>query len=317
MIKAVVIGVGHLGRFHAQKVKEIAQLVGIVEPNPERRAEMQKELDCPAYATIAEVPSAQAAIIAAPTSMHFEAAKACLDRGWHVLIEKPVVRTLEEGKALLALQQQHPKLVISVGHIERFNPAVLAAEKFGDTPWYLVAERLGPFKVRSTDVDVIDDLMIHDIDLCLRWFKSDPLEIRAVGVSIFTEHVDMANARIEFKNGAVASLTASRSSLDSSRKIRLFSANRYLSLDLGAKTGKSVKRHPAKEGQEWPEIEMELVEVTASDAMLEEDRAFFLACKGERETPVSLVDAVRALELAEAVKKALKTPGIESLTKSP
>jgi predicted dehydrogenase len=155
--------------------------------------------------------------------------------------------------------------------------------------------------------------MIHDIDLCLRWFRSEPLEIRAVGVSIFTEHVDMANARIEFKNGAVASLTASRSSLDSSRKIRLFSANRYLSLDLGAKTGKSVKRHPAKEGQEWPEIEMELVEVTASDAMLEEDRAFFLACKGERETPVSLNDAVKALELAEAVKKALKTPGIESL----
>jgi predicted dehydrogenase len=312
-VKTIVVGVGHLGRFHAQKAQACGALAGIVEPNEARRIEMQKELACPGYARLEDVPAADAAIIAAPTPMHFELAKACMERGWHVLIEKPAVRTTAEGKALLDLQAKHPKLVVSVGHIERFNPAVLAAESFGDTPWYIVGERLGPFKERSTDVHVVDDLMIHDLDLCLRWFGCDAVDIRAVGVSIFTEHVDMANARIEFANGAVCSLTASRSSLESTRKLRLFTARRYLSLDLGSKAVKCVRRHPPKDGKEWPEIEMEPVEVATSDALLEEDKAFFDACAGKRPPPVTLKEAVAAVELAERVKAALKTPGIDSL----
>ncbi|MCC6810769.1 MAG: Gfo/Idh/MocA family oxidoreductase [Deltaproteobacteria bacterium] len=312
-LRVVVIGVGHLGRFHAQKIRALSplcDLAGIVEPSTARREEMVREFGCPSFARLEDVPAADAAIIAAPTIHHFALSKACLERGWHILVEKPVVRTVEEGRSLVALAEQHPKLIVTVGQIERFNPAVLAAERFGDKPWYIVGERLGPFKERSTDVDVIDDLMIHDLDLCLRWVRSEPADIRAVGVSIFTELVDMANARIEFQNGAVCSLTASRSSLESTRKLRLFTASRYLSLDLGQKAVKSVRRHPPKDGSAWPEIEMEPVDVVPSDALLEENRAFLQACLGNGPNLVPLEEAVATVELAEKVKRALKTPGI-------
>lgn len=312
-MKVVIVGVGHLGRYHAQKAAAAGVLAGIVEPQADRRGEMQKEFQCPAYARLEDVPQADAAIIAAPTPLHLELTRACLERGWHVLVEKPVVRTTAECQALRALAAKHPSRVITAGHTERFNPAVLAAERFGDRPWYVVGERLGPFKERSTDVHVVDDLMIHDLDLCLRWFGSKAIEIRAVGVSIFTEHVDMANARIEFESGAVCSLTASRSSLESSRKLRLFTPRRYLSLDLGQKAVKCVRRNPPKGDSQWPEIEMEMIEVDGTDALMEQDKAFFAACAGEKSNSVSLDDAIAAVELADRVKAALKAPGIDWL----
>lgn len=314
-LRVLVVGVGHLGRFHAQKLQQISEatLIGVVDSDAARTAAISTELGVPGFARMQDAPAHDAVVIATPTSAHFSVAREALLAGKHLFIEKPVLRTEEECAALEALAAERPQQLIQVGHIERFNPVVVAAERFGDVPWYVVAERLGPFKERGLDVDVLDDLMIHDLDLCLHWFKSEVVDVRAVGVSIFTHHMDMANARIEFASGAVASLTASRSSLESTRKLRLFTAARYLSLDLGAKAIKSVRRHPPKPDEAWPEIEMEPIEVSASDALFDEDRAFVTACLQGRPSPVPLADGTAAVRLAARVKAVLRTPGIHTV----
>jgi predicted dehydrogenase len=270
---------------------------------------MTAELNVRGAGDAGAISTLDAAIIATPTVAHAAIASALIARGVHVLIEKPVVRNANEGRAIEQLAAENPGVVVQVGHIERFNPAVAALGPLADPPWYIVGERLGPFKERSIDVDVIDDLMIHDLDLALRWLGGPVREVRAVGVSIFTDHVDMANARLEFASGAIANLTASRSSLESSRKLRLFTAERYLSLDLEKKQVKSVRRLPPPPGEKWPEISAEALPVGADDALLAEDRAFVAACLGRAPTPVTLADGLAAVELAAHIKRELRTPG--------
>ncbi len=318
ILRAAVVGVGHLGRWHAQKLKQIegVDLVALVEPDAARAEEMGKEFGLAPLDSIEALPAIDLAIVATPTLLHLTVAEALLARGVHLLIEKPVVPTPADGARLLAAARRAGKIV-QVGHIERFNPAVVAAEAVFDQPWYMVSERLGPFKTRSLDVDVIDDLMIHDIDLCLAWMGGGEVaDVRAVGVSIMTNLVDMANARIEFASGAVASLTASRSSLESSRKVRLFTEQRYLSLDLEKKEAKSVRRLRAAEPGGWPEIEGEPMQVVTSDALLEQDRAFVRACIEGSKPKVTLEAGLAAVELAARVKQALRTPGIDSLKRA-
>lgn len=310
--KVAVVGVGHLGRFHAQKLKalsELCELVALIEPDATRRAEIEKELQVPSFPTIEAAPKFSAAVIASPTPSHADVASRLIAQGTHVLIEKPAVRTSSEGEQVLAAMKQRPDVVVQVGHIERFNPAVAAAESVMDTPWYIVAERLGPFKERSLDVDVIDDLMIHDLELCLHWLKGQkPTDIRGVGMPVMTPFIDMANVRIEFDSGATVSLTASRSSLESTRKIRLFTQQRYMSLDLGARAVKSVRRIPPKDKGDWPEIEADMLEVPSFDALEAENRSFLLACMQKAPPPVPFAQALSAVALGEKVKAALRTP---------
>jgi len=309
-VKVVVVGAGHLGNYHLQKMAAdpAAELVGFVETGAERRAEMQAryhvraEPDLRAFAN-----QADAAVIATPTSSHMQSATLALELGLDVLIEKPIAVTLDEADRLIGLAKARGKLV-QVGHTERFNPAIAAAMGVADRPGYIVAERLGRFSGRSTDVDVILDLMIHDLDIVGALVHSPLAEVRAIGVPVLTSEVDMATARLAFTDGTVAQLTAGRASLEPVRKIRLFTRERYLSIDCATREVKSVRRLPPEPGSAWPQIMGEPVDVPEGDALALQD-ADFIACVRERRTPrVDGMAGRKALELAEAVKAAMSIP---------
>ena len=234
-----VAGVGKLGEYHTGLLKEIATTVqdvefsGVFDLNQERLHEIARKFSVPAFTTLEEMAAAcDAVVIATTTSSHFPIARQLLESGLSLFIEKPITTTLEEADELIRLEQEKG-LMIQVGHIERFNPALLAVEPYIGEPMYIQAERLSGFSKRVTDVSVVLDLMIHDIDLVLSLIKSDIRSIAASGVKVFSNELDMATARIEFVNGAIANVTASRLSRSRLRKLRFFSRNpkSYASLD--------------------------------------------------------------------------------------
>ena len=234
-----VVGAGSLGFHHIRILRDLPgiEFTGFFESRPERRAEVEKELRAPSHATLeALLESCDAAVIVVPTSAHFAVATAAIERGKHVFIEKPITTTLEEADALLA-QAQGKGVLIQIGHIERFNRAVRAALPHVRKPRFIDSERLAPFSPRGSDVAVVLDLMIHDIDLLLTLVGSEARDISAVGVPVLTPMLDIANARVTFKSGAVANITSSRISRERKRKIRIFQQSGYLSLDLAAGTG--------------------------------------------------------------------------------
>ncbi len=240
-----IAGVGKLGEYHTGLLKEIAAtsqdvtLAGVFDLNPSRLQEIGKKYSVRTFGSIDEMAEAcDAAIVATTTSSHHAISRQLLQAGVNLFIEKPITATLEEADELIRLEQQHG-LLIQVGHIERFNPALLAVEPYIGEPMYIQAERLSGFSKRVTDVSVVLDLMIHDIDLVLSLIKSDIRSIAASGVKVFSHELDMATARIEFVNGAIANVTASRLSRSKLRKLRFFGRNpkSYASLDFT--TGKS------------------------------------------------------------------------------
>lgn len=234
-----VIGVGSLGYHHARILREVktAVCMGFYEANADRAGTVSRELGIRAYPSIAELLADVDAIsVVVPTKAHFDVAKAALVAGKHVLIEKPMTATLEEADELLSLAKDNG-VIVQIGHIERFNRAIRAAAPYIDQPLFLDSDRLAPFSPRGADVAVVLDLMIHDIDLLLSLVGSKVRDISAAGIPVLTPSVDIANARIAFENGAVATITASRVSKDRMRKLRIFQRNGYLSLDLAAGTG--------------------------------------------------------------------------------
>ncbi len=309
-VRVVVIGAGHLGSFHLQKLAAdpLAELVGIIEPDQKRREEMSARYGVPVAATLAALEvTADAAVLAAPTSLHLETGLLALARGWHLLVEKPLACTVAEASRLVAAAKAADRL-LQVGHVERFNPAVTAALAVVDRPGYIVAERLSPFSGRSADVDVVLDLMIHDLDIVAHLVRAPLVEVRAIGVPVLSCEVDMATARLAFADGTVAQLAAGRASLEPTRKLRLFTKERYLSIDCQSREVKSVRRLPPAPGSAWPEITGEPIEVPEGDALALEDR-HFLECILTHRTP--LVDGeagLAALRLAEAVKDAMSVP---------
>jgi predicted dehydrogenase len=311
--RIAVIGAGHLGNYHAQKIAADgrATLVAIVDPVEEKRAKIASQHGAKALATIHELADVDGVIIAAPTKLHSALAHEALERGWHVLVEKPITATLAEAQALIAAADKRGK-VLQVGHTERFNPAVSAALAIADKPGYIVAERLAPFSGRSTDVDVILDLMIHDLDIIAALVPAALSEARSIGVPVITNEIDMAAARLQFADGTVAQVSAGRASLEAVRKIRLFTRERYVSIDCAAREVKSVRRFAPEPGSTWPQIAGEPVEVPPGDALALQD-ADFVRCILENGRPqVDGKAGMRALELAEAVKSALTAP-IEKL----
>jgi predicted dehydrogenase len=237
-----IVGVGKLGEFHLKLLKELAlerndvALSGIFEANALRAKSLSKQYQTRQFASLDELAGrSNAAIIAAPTSAHFEIALTLLEKGLHLFIEKPITAAIEQANKLIEAERVH-KVKIQVGHIERFNPALVAAEPFLGEPVFIAAERLSGFSKRVTDVSVVLDLMIHDIDLILSLVKSEVKTLAASGVSVFSNELDIANARIEFVNGAAATVTASRISRSKVRKMRFFCKNpsSYASLDLGS-----------------------------------------------------------------------------------
>lgn len=249
-----VVGVGTLGFHHARLLKELdgADLVGLYDIDQERGRAVASELGTSAFARLEDLTRAvDATIIAVPTRDHLGVAKVALESGCDILVEKPIAADLSEADDLVRLAGRHGRLV-QVGHVERFNGAVRACEPYLDNPLFVESHRLAPFVWRGTDVPVVLDLMIHDIDLILSLVRRPVADVRAAGVPVISGSVDIANARLEFDGGAVANITASRVSVKRERKIRFFQPSGYMSLDLGRGTGELYRRkafEPRSDGQ--------------------------------------------------------------------
>lgn len=315
-VRVAVVGVGYMGRLHLRKVTELArreksiELAGGVEVDPERRAAAAEGLGAPVFAHHRELPGrVDAAIVAVPTLDHFEVARDLLEAGVDVLVEKPVATDLEEAEALLDLAHRRGR-VLQVGHLERFNPALQAVVAHTRRPLFVEAHRLGPFPERSTDVDVVRDLMIHDLDLIQRLVGEEPEHVEAVGVPVLTDKVDIANARIRFRSGCVANVTASRVSPTPMRKLRFFQHDGYFSIDL-LEHAVVIFRRVAAEGAEAPRIEMEKLDLDLEDALAAQLRAFVTAVRDRKEPVESALDALSALRTALRVIEAM--PDVDSL----
>jgi predicted dehydrogenase len=242
--------------------------------------------------------------IAAPTRLHHEIAAEFLRAGIDVLVEKPMTATIEEGRDLVALARQKG-LMLQVGHLERFNPAIRALDKVIRDPKFVECHRLAPFVERGTDVDVVLDLMIHDIDVIASLVRAPVERVEAVGVPVLTEKPDIANARINFANGCIANVTSSRVSIKRERKIRFFQPDAYISIDYDQKRAQIFHR-PAK-GASWMDIRAESVEIPDSDALADEIDSF-LDCVARRSDPlVSGEEGLRALEIAWMVSESLRS----------
>ena len=238
-VRLGVIGAGSLGYHHARIARDLPGLAfrGIFEANAERAGTVSRDLGIRAYPTLdALLDDVDAVSIVVPTPAHHAVAMQALARGKHLLIEKPITVTLEEADELLALAERQGVLV-QIGHVERFNRAIRAAQPYVDRPLFIDSDRLAPFSPRGSDVAVVLDLMIHDIDLVLTLIGGGVRDVTAAGVGVLTPSIDIANARVTFDSGAVATITASRVSKERTRKLRIFQRNGYLSLDLGAGTG--------------------------------------------------------------------------------
>ena len=235
-MKAAVIGVGHLGKHHARILSSLpgVSLAGVVDINRERAAQIASQYNTRAFETVDEIGKLDLAVIAVPTRSHAAIALPLIESGVHTLVEKPVAQTVVEADSLIAAARRRG-VVLAVGHSERFNPAVAAARPHIKDPRFIEVHRLGTSPERSLDIDVVLDLMIHDLDLILSVVPSEIENVEAVGVPVLTPKVDIANARLRFKNGCIANLTASRISRDAVRKIRFFQRDSYVSIDSAAR----------------------------------------------------------------------------------
>ncbi len=312
-IRVAVVGVGHMGRFHARKLRDLArageaELAGLVDLDPERAAGVAREIGAavlPDLGAVAE--KAEAAVVAVPTVAHHPVVRDLLLAGVDVLVEKPLAATSEEGKALLELARRRGR-VLQVGHLERFNSAVRALRDRIDGPRFVEAHRMGPFPERAADVDVVRDLMIHDLDLIQEVLGEEPSEIEAIGVAVLTHEVDIANARLRFPSGCIANLTASRVSPSPMRKIRFFQPTGYFSLDLLAQSATILSRS-RRPGGGRPELTTSKLDLSPEDALRLELRSF-LRCVRERSEPaVSGEQALRALRTALRVTEAMPPLG--------
>jgi len=300
-----VIGVGALGSHHARLLAGLAgaRLVGVFDLDAGVGRGVAEKLGTRAFATReALLREVEAVAIAVPTPAHHEVGTAALAAGCHVLIEKPLAATLEEADGLVAAAQEGDR-VLQVGHVERFNRAVRAALPYLDGPRFIESHRLAPFQPRGTDVAVILDLMIHDLDLVLHLVGEPPIEVRATGVPVVTPHIDIANARLEFPSGAVANVTASRVSLQRVRKLRLFQGTGYLSLDLAKGGGEFVRlREGWQSGAPVTRLDQVIdvvpLEAPAAEPLALELESFLAAVRGDPGGGVSGAAGRAALALA-------------------
>jgi predicted dehydrogenase len=298
-IRAAVVGVGYLGRFHAQKyaAADSCELVGVVDARAEARDKVAGELNTGGFADYRElIGRVDAVSVATTTPAHFAIAKDFLSAGVHVLVEKPITETPEQARELINLAKAKG-CVLQVGHLERFNPAILAAEPHLMRPNFIECHRLAPFKERGTDVNVVLDLMIHDIDIVQTIVGAPIASIDAIGTKVFSDEIDIANARIRFENGCVANATASRVSFKTERKLRVFVDDAYLSLDLQQKILTVIRKRPdAPPGQLPASIEEQSFD--QGDALKAEIESF-LDCIRTGKPPIVGGEAgMRALETA-------------------
>jgi predicted dehydrogenase len=301
-LRTAVVGVGYLGRFHAQKYRLLdgVELVGVADMDEARGRAVAQEVGTRYFNDArALLPHVDAVTIAASTAAHYDLTKLFLEHGKHVLVEKPMTRTSAEAAALTKLAEARG-LKLQVGHVERFNPAFLAARESLTTVRFIECHRLASFKGRGADVSVILDLMIHDLDVILSLVDSPPVEVSAVGIAVLTDDVDIANARIGFANGAIANVTASRVSTGAQRRFRVFQPNQYVSIDFGTGEVRRVEKVGAT-GKGEPALREETWNLEKSDALLAETEAFVVAIRDNTPCKVSGADGFAALKLAETI----------------
>jgi predicted dehydrogenase len=302
-----VIGVGHLGKHHARLLAggDGARLTAVVDTDPERAAAAAGASGAQAFADYRELfDVVDAVTVAVPTELHHAIALPFLERGIPVLVEKPITRTVAEADALIAAANRSGA-TLAVGHTERHNPAVAAVLPLVSTPRFIEVHRLGVFPDRSLDIDVVFDLMIHDLDLILAMVKSEVTAIEAVGVPVLTDKFDIANARLRFATGCIANVTASRISKERVRKIRFFQPDAYISIDYAEQEveGYRLKR---REGQR-PEIQGGKLPVTREEPLKRELEDFVRAVRDKRPPLVTGEDGLRALKLAQAIAEKMES----------
>lgn len=320
-LKIGLLGAGHLGKIHLKCINQVEEwnLIGFFDPNDENSEKVENEFGLKRFSSIEQLIDASDAIdIVTPTINHFECAEKALKAGKHVFIEKPVVSTPEEAKKLIDLAQE-AKVKVQVGHVERFNPAFVAVKDKLDSPMFIETHRLAQFNPRGTDVPVVLDLMIHDLDIILSSVNARLRKLSASGVAVVSDTPDIANARLEFDNGCVANLTASRISMKNMRKSRFFQKNAYISVDFLTKESEIVSMSDVNEntdplamvlelgeGKTDKEIHFEKPEITQTNAIVEEIRSFAKSILNDTEPPVTLYDGYQALMVAHQIVEKIK-----------
>jgi predicted dehydrogenase len=304
-IPVAVVGVGYLGKFHAEKyaAAEEAELIAVVDVDERRAREIADKLGTQALTKYEQLfGQVRCVSIATPTLQHYAIARAFLEQGIDVLVEKPLTVNPAEARELVELAQSKGAL-LQVGHLERFNPAIRRLESVIKAPKFVECHRLAPFVERGTDVDVVLDLMIHDIDVIASLVRSPVVRVEAVGVPVLTDKPDIANARITFSNGCIANVTSSRVSLKRERKVRFFQPDAYISIDYDQRRAQIFYKPPA--GATWLDIRGENIEIKEGDALADEIQSF-LECVRKRTVPlVSGADGLRALEIAAMISSQL------------
>lgn len=318
-MKIGVAGAGHLGKIHIRLISEIAEfeLVGIYDVNEDNCRQVADEYNVQAFSSYSEMlEQVDAVDIVTPTLSHFDLAKEALRSFKHIFIEKPVTNTVQEAKSLLDISHE-ANVKVQVGHVERFNPAFKAAQEYFEHPMFIETHRLAQFNPRGTDVPVVLDLMIHDLDIVLNVVKSNVRKISASGVAVVSETPDIANARLEFDNGCVANLTASRISLKNMRKSRFFQKDAYISVDFLEKQAEIIQMQEITEEPDPFDIVLELAnnqkkkilinkpEVTPSNAIKEELETFYRAILNDTIPIVPLEDGYNALRVANNIMEKL------------
>jgi predicted dehydrogenase len=298
--RCAVIGVGYLGKFHAQKYAALpnAELIAVVDTNPQQAAAVAADCNCRAITDYADLLGrVEAVSIAVPTTLHFKIAQDFLNHGTHVLLEKPITTSVSQAAELNRIAREKG-VILQVGHLERFNAALMDLADRKMAPLFIESHRLAPFKPRATDVNVVLDLMIHDIDIILDMVRSPVKSLAASGAQVLSQAIDIANARIEFENGCVANVTSSRVSMKTERKMRIFQQNAYISVDF---QNRGLAVHRVGEGEMFPgipEITSEESFFEESDALRSEIISFLDAIQNGAPVIVTGEDGQRALETA-------------------
>ncbi|MGK0363115.1 MAG: putative dehydrogenase [Saprospiraceae bacterium] len=323
MLKIGVLGAGHLGKIHLkclQLTEGIYDLVGFYDVDAENAAQVSKDLKITSFDSVdALIDAVDVVDIVTPTPTHFDLAAKVIRKGKHVFIEKPLTHTVDEARELLQLKEEYG-VKVQVGHVERFNPALLSIADMELNPMFIEGHRLSTFNPRGTDVSVVLDLMIHDIDIVLSLVNSEVVNVSASGVSVVSETPDISNARIEFANGCVANLTASRLSLKQMRKVRFFQSDAYISLDFLEKQAQIVRLYDEKDVEEAKKemlmelptakgkkfLDVSMPEIEPVNAIKLELETFAESIVQNTEPRVSIEDGYQALELAHQIIKKIK-----------
>jgi predicted dehydrogenase len=322
MLKIGVFGVGHLGKFHLNNWKEIkdVEVVGFYDPSDDAAQDVTEKYQIPRFLDAERLIDAVDVIdVIAPTTYHYDLAKMAIRKGKHVFLEKPMANTMQEARELVNLVNES-RIKLQVGHVERFNPAFLAVKEMDLNPMFIEVHRLAQFNVRGTEVSVILDLMIHDIDIILSLVKSEVKQISASGVAVMTDTPDIANVRIEFNNGCVANLTSSRISMKKMRKMRLFQKDAYIGIDFLNKKSEIIK---LKSPQDIDAFSFDLdtlhgkktiavvnPQVPEVNAIKKELESFRDAILNNTPTRVSEVDGYRAMDVAHQILQKIKNNNI-------